>query len=146
MNLFDFIYYPFVALLLYVLIAPIVRLTLLKLKYGNSVGIYYFPFIGLIGQIIFDAIIHQDVFYTQKRLKLKNPNLKVSFSLNFSSIFLVTSRVAFTTLLLTRSSKGLCTPTTNPIVRSAASPSKTFSLSRECYSRSAKPGSMLASY
>ncbi|CAD8143579.1 unnamed protein product [Paramecium octaurelia] len=82
MNLLILSYlgYVILALIAYLVIAPIPKLLYYKIKYGSAVDIYYFPFIGLIGQILIDLVFRQDVFYSQKRYVLKNNKLKLHIS------------------------------------------------------------------
>ncbi|CAD8147220.1 unnamed protein product [Paramecium pentaurelia] len=72
--------YIILALIAYLVIAPIPKLLYYKIKYGSAVDIYYFPIIGLIGQIVIDLIFRQDAFYSQKRYVLKNNKLKLHIS------------------------------------------------------------------
>ncbi|CAD8049169.1 unnamed protein product [Paramecium primaurelia] len=72
--------YIILVLIAYLVIAPIPKLLYYKIKYGSAVDIYYFPIIGLIGQIIIDLIFRQDAFYSQKRYVLKNNKLKLHIS------------------------------------------------------------------
>lgn len=66
MNLqfLSYLGYAILALCIYLVIAPIPKLLYYKIKYGKAVEIYYFPFIGLLGQIIMDLIIRKDAFYS----------------------------------------------------------------------------------
>ncbi|CAK82075.1 unnamed protein product (macronuclear) [Paramecium tetraurelia] len=82
MNLIILSYlgYAILALIAYLVIAPIPKLLYYKIKFGSAVDIYYFPIIGLIGQIIIDLIFRKDAFYSQKRYVLKNNKLKLHIS------------------------------------------------------------------
>ena len=66
MNLLILTYlgYTILVLIAYLVIAPIPKLLYYKIKYGSAVDIYYFPIIGLLGQIIIDLIFRQDAFYS----------------------------------------------------------------------------------
>lgn len=66
MNLaiLSYLGYIILALIAYLVIAPIPKLLYYKIKFGSTVDIYYFPIIGLIGQIIIDLIFRQDAFYS----------------------------------------------------------------------------------
>ncbi|CAD8152077.1 unnamed protein product [Paramecium pentaurelia] len=82
MNLLILTYlgYTILVLIAYLVIAPIPKLLYYKIKYGSAVDIYYFPIIGLLGQIIIDLIFRQDAFYSQKRYLIKNKKLKLHIS------------------------------------------------------------------
>lgn len=64
LQILSYIGYAILLLLIYLVIAPIPKLLYYKIKYGRAVEIYYFPLIGLLGQIILDLIIRKDAFYS----------------------------------------------------------------------------------
>lgn len=48
-EILSYLGYFILAVLAYLIIAPIPKLIYYKIKYGKEVDIYYFPIIGLIG-------------------------------------------------------------------------------------------------